>query len=395
MKKKNIIKWGDYLLLFLLIAISGFPLFRDPIYILYYFIYLITYLIIRNKVSLLMIYDRKEILFLFLFIIISFLHFLLYQGFIFFSYLVLFAKIYAAFLILKYLKFNFIIYYTKIIKILCVISLFFWTLLQVFPLLIPLMFYLGVDVPYTSNEFDRTLIIYHLNPNSFLFSFVRNNGPFWEPGGFVLFIIIAVLFTFIQDNKINYKHIGIYIITLITTFSTAGYLALLVFILLNYILIQQKYIWSILLLIVSLYAYYEVDFLSEKIHKEITYTEQKGSQDFRSRYGSFDLDLKIFFASPIIGRGYSAERYDYKIYGILDEENSGSISSPTDFLARFGFVGFGVYIYFIFHSFSVLFKNYRKAFLCVIIYLIIGFSQSCYFLPFFMTIPFLYIIKSK
>ena len=325
----------------------------------------------------------------------SFLHSILYEGFIFFSYLVLFAKIYAAFLILKYLKFNFINYYCKILKYLCIISLFFWTLFQLFPLLVPLMFYFGIDVPYTSNELDRTLIIYHLNPNSFLFSLVRNNGPFWEPGGFVLFIMIAILFTFIQDGKVNYKNISIYILTIITTFSTAGYLALLIFILFNYTLIQRKYFWGILLLLMSLYAYYEIDFLSEKIHKEITYTEQKGSQDFRSRYGSFDLDLKIFSASPVFGRGYSAERYDYKVYGFLNEENSGSISSPTDFLARFGFVGFGVYIYFIFNSFFVLFKNYKSAFLSVIIYLIIGFSQSCYFLPFFMTMPFLYIIKSK
>lgn len=395
MKKKKLFILGDYLLLIMLVAISGFPLFRDPIYIAFYFIYILVYIFIRKKATLLFSFTKRELIIMYIFLVISCLHAVIYEGFISFSYFVLFVKVLIAVLILKYLQYNFIVYYCKILKWLCISSLFFWSLFVIFPLLVPLAFKLGIDVTYTTNDIDRSLIIYHLNPNSFSFFLVRNNGAFWEPGGFVLFIMTAILFTFIREGKINYKNISIYIITLITTFSTAGYLALLSFILLNYILVKRNYVYSLLFVLIFAYGYYNIEFLADKVQNEITYTEQKGSQNFRSRYGSFDLDLKVFSTSPLIGRGYSAERFDYKIYGVLNEENSGSISSPTDFLARFGLIGFSVYFFSLFYSFSVLSKSRKDALVCLIVFLIIGFSQSCYFLPFFLTIPFLYIIKNK
>lgn len=395
MKKKKLVIFGDYLLLIILVAISGSPLFRNPIYIAFYFIYLLFYMFIRKKIALLFSFSKREFIFMYIFLVISCLHAVIYEGFISFSYFVLFVKVFIAILILKYLQYNFILYYCKILKWLCIASLFFWSLFVIFPILVPLAFKLGIDVTYTTNDIDRSLIIYHLNPNSFSFFLVRNNGAFWEPGGFVLFIMIAILFTFIREGKVNYKSIGIYIITLITTFSTAGYLALLTFISLNYIVVKRNYLYSLLVVLIFAYGYYNIDFLADKVQKEISYTEQQGSQNFRSRYGSFDLDLKIFSASPLIGRGYSTERFDYKIYGILDEENNGSISSPTDFLARFGLIGFSVYLFSLFYSFSVLSKSRENSLICLVVFWIIGFSQSCYFLPFFLTIPFLYIIKNK
>lgn len=397
MKKSDLVHWGDYLLLLALVAISGFPIFRAPIYIALYFVYLVVYLFIRRKAGLLIRFSKPDVFFILVFIILSCLHALSYRGFLPFSYLVLIVKLYTAIVVLKYMQFNFLVYYCKILKFLCVVSLCFWLIFIVFPAIVPLAFKLGIDVPYTLNDLDKTFLIYHLNPNAFTLPLVRNNSAFWEPGGFVLFIMVAIIFAFIIDKKIDYKHIGIYIVALITTFSTAGYIALIIFILLNYIFIKRKYIFGIFMLLISLYGYYKIDFLAEKIDKEIKYTEQKGSQNYRSRYGSLDLDLQIFSASPLIGRGYSLERFDYKIYGLLDEEksNNGSISSPTDYLARFGLIGFTVYLSFVFYSFSVLFADKRKSFICVIVYLVIGLSQSCYFLSFFLTIPFLYTIKNK
>ena len=72
---------------------------------------------------------------------------------------------------------------------------------------------------------------------------VRNSGPFWEPGIFQIYIIIALYFALFffrnQNGKFPYWHVAVYIITLITTFSTTGY------ILIGGLLLWKYIIWSI------------------------------------------------------------------------------------------------------------------------------------------------------
>lgn len=125
MKKKKLVIFGDYLLLIILVAISGSPLFRNPIYIAFYFIYLLFYMFIRKKIALLFSFSKREFIFMYIFLVISCLHAVIYEGFISFSYFVLFVKVFIAILILKYLQYNFILYYCKILKWLCIASLFF------------------------------------------------------------------------------------------------------------------------------------------------------------------------------------------------------------------------------------------------------------------------------
>lgn len=53
----------------------------------------------------------------------------------------------------------------------------------------------------------------------------RNCGMFWEPGAFQTFISLALLLE-VTNKKINPFHVVVYSGTIITTFSTTGYLAL-------------------------------------------------------------------------------------------------------------------------------------------------------------------------
>ncbi len=102
---------------------------------------------------------------------------------------------------------------------------------------------------------------------------LRNCGPFWEPGAFQGFLNLAILLETLCNSKRNkqwYLKIIIFSITTITTFSTGGYIALF----LNLVLIisTEKKInpntrLSIILLFIAfaIFMFFSIDFLGEKI----------------------------------------------------------------------------------------------------------------------------------
>lgn len=58
---------------------------------------------------------------------------------------------------------------------------------------------------------------------------MRNYGFAWEPGAFATCICLAMfLELLILKSKINFKHIGLYLVTVVTTFSTTGIIACIV-----------------------------------------------------------------------------------------------------------------------------------------------------------------------
>lgn len=70
------------------------------------------------------------------------------------------------------------------------------------------------------------------NPNNITYDYLfgRNAGPFWEPGAFQGFIFIALFLLLFNKELFKYKVIILvtFVLTLITTQSTAGYLVLII-----------------------------------------------------------------------------------------------------------------------------------------------------------------------
>lgn len=56
----------------------------------------------------------------------------------------------------------------------------------------------------------------------------RNCGFMFEPGAFAMILIILIGINSLNGDDISYRHIKLYFVALITTFSTAGYLALVI-----------------------------------------------------------------------------------------------------------------------------------------------------------------------
>lgn len=97
----------------------------------------------------------------------------------------------------------------------------------------------------------------------------RNNGFMWEPGAFAMIIIWAMIYNWTSiESKLNRK-LWVYLVALVTTFSTAGYLALVYVISAFYI--KRFRLVNIFLLGATLFVFasyvYRLDFISGKINE--------------------------------------------------------------------------------------------------------------------------------
>lgn len=119
--------------------------------------------------------------------------------------------------------------YTNVMYHLCIISL-----------ICLLVFWL---VPGIREGFLVTNAAGNVYSDIYVFSFnckgkgiPRNQGMFWEPGAFSTFIVFALVFETINE-KLNFKRLVIFLLALLTTFSTTGYftaLAYALFLVLRY-----------------------------------------------------------------------------------------------------------------------------------------------------------------
>jgi len=117
--------------------------------------------------------------------------------------------------------------------------LYFLTLISLPLYILNIIFYdlfLALDPifsPLTSQAMSLnanywSIFIYN---NSMLDIYYRNLGFMWEPGAFAMLIIWGLVFNSLRTENFAYsKKFWVYTIALITTFSTAGYFAYLVFI---------------------------------------------------------------------------------------------------------------------------------------------------------------------
>ena len=170
------------------------------------------------------------------------------------------AKLYTIFLAAQILGAKFRSTYFNVIYIISFVSL-----------ICLILNYLGISIGIQFEKY-RTIFVY----NSFIHfekaHILRNCGMFWEPGAFQGYIMLAFLF-YIDDYKSLWKthklKCIILSLALLTTFSTTGYIVYLFYI--AYIIFTSKISFYIktcvasIMFIFCIYAYYNFDFLGEKI----------------------------------------------------------------------------------------------------------------------------------
>ena len=395
--KKDKHRFRDYLLMLILIAVTGMEYFhRSQNYILIGFVIsCICFFKQGEKLN------REFAIVALLFLVIESFQYVVFGGFNVRTFSGTYIRLFLAFSVVTLLKKKFFLYYVNVIYWLSVISLFFYA-----ATLIPgvnefYVDYLGNLIPnlfeqdgfYTQN---KNIIVY--NFNVFALESYRNSGPFWEPGAFAIFLMIALLFNTIYEKSLWSKKNLIFVISIITTFSTVGYLCLFVFILyMNYSRLKKNFLYLIALIFLfftSFFLYEYIPFLKSKIQMDIDY----GSETTSSRFGSAIADFNAFMRSPLLGYGRAGAKVDFRdemFFEAEDHRNNGVFN----LLVTYGIFIFLFYFFKIIQVFKSIAKYYGFSNMyilsSVIIIILLGFSQGIFMRPFFYSFLFIPALFSK
>ena len=240
-------------------------------------------------------------------------------------------------------KEKFIANYCKIMAILCVASviIFFAVLLipgivRVFPRL-----YAGTTGAYFMGFSFVRLATRWVS--------MRNQSIFWEPGCFQTFILLALAFDVSKYGAKNKLRIYSYIVALITTMSTTGFMALLFGILIW--LIEEnhtktikgiRFLVSLCFVLIVATALYSVlpKGIANRTFDKINDILNGSSSNIsvNTRINAVAHSFRSFFKSPLFGVGRSG----LSAMGNTNEDGMSIMTfTPGNWLGRYGFA-FGV-----------------------------------------------------
>lgn len=339
----------NYFPIFILLALSGNPLFSSETYsknllIGYTFIFLLFFLV-SNKFKI-----DKHILksfaltFFFIIVLVSFQFYTLR----FVSLPGVFALILKLLLVLLTLQFylkkniNVLHVYVKVISFLSFSSI---------PLFVINQFsFIGLQL---EDSYKKSMILYTAFQSKG--EIVRNSGMFWEPGAFAGYLILGLIFIIIINKDFilgKYKR-DFFIISvgLISSFSTMGYM---VFSLIVLFFVLKKYKWGKFVLIPVLIiligsVYNKLPFLKSKIEHQYVEMLSMNKYDIsNTRFGALNMDLVYIKSQPIIGNGLD-NKTRFRFHKWV-QKDIGHGNGMSNFIAYWGipffvFWMFSIYIY--------------------------------------------------
>lgn len=377
------------LYIFLLLALSGNPFFSVNEDVSKYIFAVFVFLLVVFHSSYFNISKKSTIpyfIYVALFIIVFLIQKINLDFFSIPGSLGFLLKITFGYIVIRYLGNSFRSYFFNMMFLVCLVSLFGYSLTLS-----------GFDFPdllKEPKESVKSIILYTENTGD-VAQGLRNSGMFWEPGAFAGYICLLFLLylgeirLLIRKNK--FKSMIIFI-ALVTTFSTTGYLVLFLVGVVNTLKeFSNKYrifalFFSALLLIASVKLFNNIDFLNNKVSSQFESSKELSGEFSSSRFGSFLFDLHYIKKNPLSGNGM-LEKTRYADHPWLQEEELGHGNGFTNFIATMGIASFLTFSWF-------LLKYNRKTnwfFLIGIIALLQG-EQFLNF-PLFLSLPFIFIYE--
>ena len=226
----------------------------------------------------------------------------LYTNYIYKTFLLICAMLYTAICSRE----KFIEYFTNIVFIISVFSIFIYLLFLISPTLInyfPKMFNsAGAEYKFGFLSF-APLKVYTFNP--------RAMGIFREAGVYSIFLCIAIYFELFEKKTISIVKNIVYLIALITTFSTTGYIVLLLIVVcriskkvgdkskkrkINYILFSLLFASLIISQFTDLLSI-DGDLFGKFFANSATYSSGT------ARISSIFTNLRMFWSNPLFGVG--------------------------------------------------------------------------------------------
>ena len=343
------------------------------------------------------------------FILYIFAYFIKYWGEFdpMFTYRI-FTYITFSYLVVSVVGYNFFKAYENVILFFALISLPLFLLEATTGSIYPLLYkFQGIiHIPYGYKNYTNVLLFsIRVNPD---FGYLRNCGFCWEPGGFANFLILAIIIN-LARNKFNLKNkrLWVLLIAMITTFTTTGYMALMVISI--WYLYNVKFERRIILIpVVILLAIYisTLPFMAEKIkslsadpeyelNRVASISYQTGNAYSIGRFAGFLMNMKDFKQHPIIGYGGHGEETWQARYNI----QVASINGLGRWMAMFGSIGIFIFFYTYIKSLKnlSLLYNFKKPIILLGVILVLGFAfgliQSALFFAFMLS--FLILPASK
>lgn len=286
-------------------------------------------------------YSVLPLILLFIMIFLTMISHLEFQSRVYWRFLG--TIIVAYYLLKKYGLNNIIELFLKIMVVISIASLIGYTLLN------------------TSSVLNNLPTITNVNNVEygigFLFNYIkiypeRNCGVFWEPGIFASYLALAIVLESMTDTKkLNKFRIVLYIMSMITTTSSAGYVLLILSI--GLILLRDsqlngyKKLFAVCIILLICFLTLNIDkiILNTSLSNNkylIKLTSERMKQS--SRTTSIFHNLSIFYKFPLFGGGID--------YVTSNMSSWADISTSTYILSIFGFLGLFYTIFIIWGIFS-------------------------------------------
>lgn len=217
---------------------------------------------------------------------------------------------------------EFFAYFESVLVKLCMLSLFVWLSVTLFPFMASV--YDGLAI-YKTDRLESSNFILVGYGHQMAGIFHRNLGFAWEAGRFASFIVLGLFFN-LHRYKLNIKYktnknFWILLFTLVTTFSTTGFAALGGVILFYFF---NKSVYSkVILIIVGVLAFPTIvalPFIGDKITENMDYNQEMSNMMYSftewgtpsitpQRITGFYLELLNFVNDPLLGYNINEESY--------------------------------------------------------------------------------------
>tara|TARA_A100000164_G_C21868035_1_gene753607 strand:+ start:85 stop:1206 length:1122 start_codon:yes stop_codon:yes gene_type:complete len=291
-----------------------------------------------------------------------------------------------------------LIIYPQIMFVLCAFNLIFYLdHVYFYSISQPLSSLFSQLTTWSLNIYYENYIFYAKPVYSVTFDkvqtdFTKNSGIFGEGGFYQYFICLALIINlFFNKKSISDYHNLIFIIAIITTYSTVAYINLF-FIVLAKIYDPRKRVFFFLMSPIILFGTY-IFFNQPTIYNKLFNVD---SMDFiistqRRMIDTF-LDLKIIQDQPLLGIGLDNKEI-YKTY--VSQYSVGGASSSNglfNYIAGVGIIGAFISLY-PFFMFGV---DSKKKFMLLLCNIFSGVSQGVLMTPiFFLSMSLLYTKKVR
>lgn len=195
----------------------------------------------------------------------------------------------------------------------------------------------------------------------------RNLGPFWEPGAFQVYLIVALYFTlFIRKNKKKWIDTGIFIATALSTLSGAALIPIIL--LISAYLFDNKNIKGFALSIAS--GLFLVLLMSTGGFEEIMHklSGDNSTNSLAFRVVALEGAWKGFLSNPLFGS--SPEQNDL-IKSVLSQQYIGSdySSNANTFVNYLAYYGIYVGGFMILNSFRLALRSVDSKVSAIIVFL--------------------------